>query len=166
MNDRRDELLSDVALLFTRLTRVLDPIRLQVWDDLGIAQPQLRILFRVRANPGIDLRGLAAELGISPSAASQQVDKLVERQLLERKPDRQDRRRLQLKLTELGVSATRAISGAAMEYVISLLDNFEEEDLKTLQRALEAVIQAAEAAPPPTPVQIDGSQLASLKLRR
>ncbi|CAN5793118.1 hypothetical protein BH23CHL2_BH23CHL2_21390 [soil metagenome] len=166
MNDRRDELLSDVALLFSRSTRVLDPIRLQVWDDLGIAQPQLRILFRVRANPGIDLRGLAAELGISPSAASQQVDKLVERQLLERKPDRRDRRRLQLKLTELGVSATRAISGAAMDYVISLLDNFEEEDLKTLQRALQAVIQAAEAAPLPSPVQVDGSELASLKLRR
>ena len=166
MNDNRDNLISDVALLFSRSTRVLDPIRLQVWDNLGIAQPQLRILFRVRANPGIDLRGLAGELGISPSAASQQVDKLVERRLLERKPDKRDRRRLQLKLTDLGVTATRAISGAAMEYVISLLSDFEEEDLATLQRVLEAVIRAAEAAPLPSPVQLDDSELASLQLRR
>lgn len=166
MNDARDKLLSDVALLFSRSSRVLDPIRLQIWDHLGIAQPQLRILFRVRANPGIDLRGLAAELRISPSAASQQVDKLVERKLVERRPDKRDRRRLQLELTELGTAATRAISGAALDYVVSLLSDFSDDDLATLQRILDAVVRAANEAPPPSLEQFDDSELAALQLRR
>lgn len=166
MNDSRSEQLLDIAFLFSRSTRLLDPIRLQVWDHLGIAQPQLRILFRVRANPGIDLRGLAGELNISPSAASQQVDKLVERHLLERKPDSRDRRRLQLTLTDLGTSATRAISGAAIEYVVSLLSELDDEELATLKKALETVLGAAEGVPPPSPVKLDESDLAELQLRR
>ena len=166
MNDRRSEQLLDIAHLFGRSTRLLDPIRLQVWDHLGIAQPQLRILFRVRTNPGIDLRGLASELGISPSAASQQVDKLVERRLLERRPDPRDRRRLQLELTELGKAATRAISGAAIDYVVSLLSELSDEELLTLERVLEMVIKAAEGKPAPSVPQIDDAELASLQLRR
>lgn len=165
MNANREELLSEVALLFSRSTRVLDPIRLQVWDNLGIAQPQLRILFRVRANPGIDLRGLAAELQISPSAASQQVDKLVERGLMERSPDPSDRRRLQLKLTELGMTATRAISKAAIEYVSSLIGVMSDEDLGHLGRLLETILMAAEQAPPPSAVRPEDTAIEQL-LRR
>ena len=165
MDSARQDLIADVALLFGRSTRVLDPIRLQVWDNLGIAQPQLRILFRVRANPGIDLRGLANELGISPSAASQQVDKLVERGLLERSPDARDRRRLQLKLTNLGTSATRAISGAALDYVASLLTDIDEDDLRMLQHVLAEVLVAAEKAPIPNPVTLDESELEQLTRR-
>ncbi len=166
MNDRRSEELLEIAQLFGRSTRLLDPIRLQVWDHLGIAQPQLRILFRVRANPGIDLRGLAAELSISPSAASQQVDKLVERHLLERRPDLRDRRRLQLTLTDLGTSATRAISSAAIDYVVSLISDLDDEELATLKRVLETFINAATEAPPPSLMQFDDSDLAELQLQR
>lgn len=159
MGDTRSDQLSEVALLFGRSSRVLDPIRLQVWDHLGIAQPQLRILFRVRQQPGIDLRGLAAGLGISPSAASQQVDKLVARRLLERRPDPTDRRRLQLELTELGARATRAISGVAVDYVASLLSEFDEDELATLQSLLSVVMRAAEAAPPPLLENLDDLEL-------
>ncbi len=166
MNDQRSEQLIDAAHLIGRATRLLDPIRLQVWDHLGIAQPQLRILFRVRANPGIDLRGLAAELNISPSAASQQVDKLVARQLVERKPDERDRRRLQLTLTELGNAATRAISGAAIDYVVSLLVDLDDAELETLRSVLESVVQAASEAPPPSLEQLDGIELSQLQMRR
>jgi len=166
MNAQREELLSEVATLFSRSTRVLDPIRLQVWDHLGIAQPQLRILFRVRAQPGIDLRGLAAELRISPSAASQQVDKLVERGLIERTPDERDRRRLQLRLTDLGIAATRAISQVAFDYVISLLDEFEDEDLAQFKRLLQTVLDRAETSPRPAPLGPEDAALEKLIIRR
>ncbi len=166
MNDQREALLSEVATLFSRSTRVLDPIRLQVWDHLGIALPQLRILFRVRASPGIDLRGLAAELRISPSAASQQVDKLVERGLLERSPDLRDRRRLQLFLTELGTAATRAISTAAIDYVISLFESVEDDDLQQFKRLLQLVLDTAENSARPSPLRPDDASLEKLLIRR
>lgn len=149
MSRTHEELLSETITLYGRATRVLDPMRLQVWEGLGIALPQLRILFRVRATPGIDLRSLAAELNISPSAASQQVDKLVERGLLTRTQVRSDRRRVSLELTELGRDATRALSRAARGYLESVLGNLSDDELRDLHRLLDRVLTAAATLPVP-----------------
>lgn len=135
------------ALLYGRATRVLDPMRMQVWEHMGLSLPQLRILFRVRARPGIDLGGLAGELSISASAASQQVEKLVERGLLSRQPDPSDRRRLSLELTERGRLSTRAISSAAHQYLQELLDNLSDDELAELHRMLTHILELAIQTP-------------------
>src|SRR3990170_2670354 len=68
VNSSRQELLDSTTRLYIRAAQILDPLRLQVWEEKGITFPQLRILFRVRAQPGIDLQTLAAGLGMSASA--------------------------------------------------------------------------------------------------
>lgn len=166
MMGTREQLLADTAFLYGRSSRVLDQLRLQVWDSLGIALPQLRILFRVRARPGIDLRTLADELNISPSAASQQVDKLVERGLLSRTPAASDRRRLRLELTELGTNATRAISRSAHAYLQAVLDALSDDELDAMHRLLDKVILAAESVPSPHALQPEDVEIEkSLRLR-
>lgn len=166
MIDTREDLLAEAALLYGRSTRVLDPIRLQVWDNMGIAQPQLRMLFQVRAHPNIDLRSLAGQLSISPSAASQQVDKLVERGLIERTPDPADRRRLQLNLTDLGRAATRALSRAAHRYVQELLQELPDDDLQDLHRILEKILTIAEQTPVPSGLAPEDIELEKSLRRR
>ena len=143
MSSDRPRLLSESAQLYGRATRVLDPMRMQVWEHMGLSLPQLRILFRVRSRPGIDLGGLAAELSISASAASQQVEKLVERGMLLRRPDPNDRRRLSLELTERGRLATRAVSTAAHAYLQRLLDNLSDDELTELHRVLSHILELA-----------------------
>src|SRR5689334_16503672 len=95
----RDELMADATLAFARASRLLDPLRLHVWEEMGITFPQLRILFLVRRDPGSDLRSLAERLDVGTSAASQQVDRLVDKGLLSRLEDPEDRRRLRISLT-------------------------------------------------------------------
>ncbi len=152
INDRAEQL-TRTATILGRSTRVLDPMRLQVWENMGIGLPQLRILFRVRFEPGIDLRTLASGLNISPSAASQQVDKLVERGLLDRSPALDDRRRLSLELTDEGREATRAISDATVEYLLLILDSFQDSELSELQRLLEKIVDIAARTPLSLPKQ-------------
>ncbi len=138
-----NNLLRETVTRFARAARLLDPMRLQVWEEMGINFPQLRILFRVRSHPGIDLRSLADHMGISASAASQQVDKLVDRDLLVRKDDPEDRRRLSLELTERGHQATGEISRASRAYLESALTCLSEEDLNDLNRILGHVLANA-----------------------
>ncbi len=143
MNEADNNLLGETVTRFARAARLLDPMRLQVWEEMGINFPQLRILFRVRSHSGIDLRSLADLMGISASAASQQVDKLVERDLLVRKDDPEDRRRLSLELTERGQQATGAISRASRSYLESALSSLSEEDLDGLNRILGHLLERA-----------------------
>lgn len=147
MSEVNDRLMQETITRYSRAARLLDPMRLQVWEEMGINFPQLRILFRVRAHPGIDLRTLAEHMGISASAASQQVDKLVDRDLLLRKDDPGDRRRLSLELTERGHQATGEISRASRSYLESALSSLSSDDLADLHRILGRILASA-----PTPV--------------
>jgi DNA-binding MarR family transcriptional regulator len=148
--DELDELIRETAVLCGRVARLLDPVRLRVWEERGITFPQLRILFRVRLNPDIDLRSLADGLEISPSAASQQVDKLVERGLISRTEDPQDRRRLRLSLTAQGEDAAGEYSRAAIDYSTRVVSTLDVADLKELRRVLTALIEL-NTPPPPLP---------------
>lgn len=143
MTEADSTLMSETVTLYGRAARLLDPMRLQVWEEMDINFPQLRILFRVRANPGIDLRSLAEKMGISASAASQQVDKLVERDLLIRTNDPDDRRRLSLELAERGKQATGEISRASRSYLESALSVLSPEELADLHRLLGRILQTA-----------------------
>ncbi len=136
-------LLQETASVYARAARLLDPVRLQVWEAMGISFPQLRILFRVRNQAGIDVRSLAAAMGISPSAASQQVDRLVERGFLDRSDDPEDRRRVRLELTDLGRQASGEISRAARGHVASVLATLSDDELRQLKSLLERVLSRA-----------------------
>lgn len=144
-----DSLLTQTAHLFGRATRLLDPIRLRMWEDQGITFPQLRILFRVRMHPDIDLRTLADGLAISPSAASQQVDKLVDRGLMCRAEDPQDRRRLRLKLTPQAEESIGEYAHTATEYTSAILSRLSAKDLKEFNRLLLTIEELNSPAPPP-----------------
>jgi DNA-binding MarR family transcriptional regulator len=141
----RDTLLHDAATLYARASRVLDPVRLQVWEEMGVTFPQLRILFRIRARAGIDVRSLAGELGISPSAVSQQVDKLVARGFVSRTEHPEDRRHVRLNLTETGAQAAGEISRASRSHVEAVLSTLSDDDLAELYRLLGRVLDAADS---------------------
>jgi DNA-binding MarR family transcriptional regulator len=144
MDANRESLLHDVASLYARASRVMDPVRLRVWEEMGITFPQLRILFRVRGRPGIDVRGLAEELGISPSAVSQQVDKLVQRGMLKRAEDPDDRRHVRLDLTQTGQQAAGEISRATHVMVESVLSGLSDAELRDLHRLLSRVAELSD----------------------
>ncbi len=146
MNETGNNLMQETVTRYARAARLLDPMRLQVWEEMGINFPQLRILFRVRAHPGIDLRTLAEHMGISASAASQQVDRLVDRDFLVRKDDPLDRRRLSLELSERGQQATGEISRASRGFLEAALSSLSDKDLADLHRILGHILANA-----PTP---------------
>ncbi|HRC62149.1 MAG: MarR family transcriptional regulator [Dehalococcoidia bacterium] len=153
-------LIKETAVLFGRSTRLVDPMRLRMWEEQGITFPQLRILFRVRMHPDIDLRTLADGLAISPSAASQQVDKLVERGLLWRTEDPQDRRRLRLQLTPQAEEAVGEYSRTVTEYISAILARLSQKDLKELHRLL-GTLEELNSPPPPLPSSVSGRAVAS-----
>lgn len=136
----RDELLQAAAHLVMRTAAVLDPVRLQAWEEMGLTLAQLRILFRVRAQPGADVRRIAADIGITPSAVSQQVDKLVTRGLLSRQDKPEDRRYVQLQLTEAGHEATGQIRTVSRERVHAMLAHLSDDELRDLRRSLSTFL--------------------------
>lgn len=131
-----ETLLERAVRQFLRAAAQLDSVRLQAWENLGLTLAQLRILFLVRAHPGADVRRIAERLSITPSAVSQQVDKLVIRGYLLRRDNPDDRRHVALEVTAEGDQAATEVSRLARERVRQLLSPLSDSDLVALEQVL------------------------------
>jgi len=87
---------------YWRCVRELDILRLGQWELHRLTLPQLRILFNVAKTPGITANELAGILGVTVSTTSGLVAKVVERGLIAKRVDEDDRRQMPLELTETG----------------------------------------------------------------
>jgi len=96
------------------------------------------------ANHEITAGDLIRQLGVSKQAASQLIDTLVLRGYLEREVNPDDRRRVNVELTERGVAAGKAI-GAGRQAVDDELETMiSPTELKGLRTGLVALIEIRE----------------------
>ena len=89
---------------------------------------------------------LARHLGIRPSTLSEAVDKLVKRGLVERRQDKEDKRRVRYRLTAEGVETIEASSVLSPTRLRSVLDRIDPAQRDDAVRGLEVIAQACLAA--------------------
>jgi len=90
--------------------------------------------------PGIPLGQLIEDLRISKQAAGQLVDTLVTRGYLERTVDSEDRRKLNITLTERGRAAAEAQLAARKKIDAELIACVGQEDVNRTRRMLAVLI--------------------------
>ena len=94
-----------------------------------VGPPQVRILFRISSKPeGVSVKELAEILSVSPGAVTQFIDALVEKGLVSREEDRDDRRLLRIKLTKFARDNFKEFKRdyfAAVSRVFDLLSDAE-----------------------------------------
>lgn len=93
----------------------------------------------------VPLGQLVRELRISKQAAGQLVDTLVMRGYLERAMDPEDRRKLNITLTERGRAAAVAQAAARERIDAELAARVGAEDVERMRRALAALVDIGRA---------------------
>jgi DNA-binding MarR family transcriptional regulator len=106
-------------------------------EQLGITSRQGTLLWLIRLNPGLSLRQLAAEEGISAPALSGHVDRLENAGLIARVRDEQDRRRVGLTLTEDGERLLRRLRARRTTWLAERLRGLDENDVAAIEAAIE-----------------------------
>ncbi len=124
----------------------LDLLRLRVWEERGITLPQLRILFILRAQPGMTTNALASQLGLSAATVSGLIEKLVKAGLVERRQDPEDRRLIPLHLTDAGWEIVGEISQGNRSYLGALAEDLGD-DLSTVIASMERIVAILRARP-------------------
>ena len=138
-----DDQMERAVTAFARAAVLLDGPRLHAWDERGLTLPQLRILFRVRQEPGIGVKDLAGALGVSASNITQQVEKLVTRGLMSRVEREENRRYVSLSLTADGEQMAGEYSVTARSYLRRALAGLDASDLDHLTNLLTRVVEQA-----------------------
>jgi DNA-binding MarR family transcriptional regulator len=115
-----------------------------VWDAAReamadrVSGSQLRALLVVQQHDGINLRGLAGQLGVILSSASRLCDRLVAAGVLERVPGRTDRREIALHLTASGHRLLDKIRSDRRGRLATVLADMSPSARKALLEGLQA----------------------------
>ncbi len=114
------------------------------WLDLKVTREQLRIMFLLYARGSSSPGEVAASFGVARANVTGPVDRLVQKGLVGRREDRDDRRRSVLSLTEEGrgeVERLRALGAARMREVLKKMPDAALVSLRTGLAALVEVLR-------------------------
>ena len=116
-------------------------------EQLGVTGRQVTLLWLVKRSPGLTLRALAEEEGISAPALSGHVDRLERLGLLERSRSQVDRRRVGLTLTPAGERLLRRVGERRTTWLADRLGRLEPEELAAVEAAVAPLLKLTEARP-------------------
>jgi DNA-binding MarR family transcriptional regulator len=113
------------------------------WLELDMSTPQLKALLLISEEEGIRMRELARRLGGSFSNATVLVDRLVDRGLVERMADPQDRRVVLVRAADEGQRLIDQLVTSWRTLSTPLLESLTPQDLSKVQEALRVLLEAA-----------------------
>ena len=114
------------------LFRLYDKMLKRVCTEHDLTLVETDIISFLRNNPEKDTAADIVELRmLSKGAVSKGVEALIQKSLLERIPDMEDRRRIHLKLRPLAEPVTESIDKVREEFLETVLEGFAKEELET-----------------------------------
>lgn len=114
------------------LFRLYDKMLKRVCTEHELTLAEAEIISFLRNNPEKNTAADIVELRmISKGAVSKGVEALIQKSLLERIPDTEDRRRIHLKLRPEAEPVTESIDEVREEFLETILEGFTKEELET-----------------------------------
>ena len=132
---------------FRSLFRLYDKLLKKVCMEHNLTVIEADIISFLQNNPEKDTAADIVELRmLSKGAVSKGVDSLIQKSLLERIPDREDRRRIHLKLKPEAADLTESIEDVRREFVDTVLEGFTKEELDTHRQFFDRIFENARRA--------------------
>lgn len=140
----RGQLLDEIGALELRLLAGGLPEETSSLLDYDLTVQQLRAFAFVFANGRTPINKLADALGIRPNVATGIIQRLVDRALIERREDPEDRRVRILSITDRGQALIDELGDIALAKGRVLLERLTDQQLGQLRDILAAMERAPE----------------------
>ncbi|MDR9459897.1 MAG: MarR family transcriptional regulator [Dehalococcoidia bacterium] len=141
---KKEVLIEDILQLTDQLFRQLLPILPTEWIHLDLTMSQLKIVLLLFITGHSRMGDIASELGVSLATATGVVDRLVERKLLIRNGDPDDRRVVLCQLSNKGEKLLRDLWQLSQKRIGYLMSALDTPQLLLISQALQALMHASE----------------------
>ena len=111
--------------------------------DNGLTMPQFGTMFRLYHTGACGVSDVGNSLGVTNSAASQMLERLVQLKLITRSEDPKDRRVKQIVLTDKGRQIIEQTTHAYHSWMEDLASSMTEEEKEQVDRGLAVLIEKA-----------------------
>ncbi len=130
--------------LVEHLNRRLHSSPLDEWEGLELTIPQIKTLALLQHQGPLRMGTISNYLGSALSATTNIVDRLVDKDLVERAPDPDDRRVVNCRLTAQGRDAMEQFWSIGRMRILEVEGLLETGDLSTVVQGLELLCRAVE----------------------
>jgi len=110
------------------------------WKEFGLSHAQVGMLYLLAYHHGASVKETADYLGITKSAATQLLDPLVDKGMVNRANDPKDRRIARLSLTAKGSGTLKKIAKHKFAGLRSALENLNDGELRALQKLHQKMV--------------------------
>ena len=139
MTDRKHQIEQLMERLHS-LKRLMIPDIQTTAGEECLAPSQWLALHIISRQEGIGIKELAAQLGTTSSAATQLVDGLVKKGLLDRQPSTDDRRALRLSLPDAARQQIETMKEQRLDHLCTLFSALDDAEFQALLSLLSKVI--------------------------
>lgn len=138
---------TEIFIGMRSLFRLYDKLLKKVCMEHDLTMIEADIISFLQNNPGKDTAADIVELRLlSKGAVSKGVESLIQKSLLERIPDTEDRRKIHLRLKPQAGPVTETVNEVRDEFLETVLDGFTKEELETLDRFLKKLFDNTKKA--------------------
>jgi len=138
------ERLSD---LLNDLIRNLGLLQKEGAQCCGITAVQRHIIYEIGRHPEIIVNDLAQKLGLEKSTISRHVQGLIESGVVRSLHSIEDKRYLNLNLTEQGLSINQSITNSLASYVTDIFNQIPDERRDQVSESLNLLLRAISKSP-------------------
>jgi len=111
--------------------------------ESGLSVSQLGALFRIHRRGSSGVTELGDDLGVTSSAASQMLERLVQQELILRSEDPDDRRVKQIVLTDKGLGVLHESIRMHQSWLTDLAETLSDSEKEAIITALNTLIEKA-----------------------
>jgi DNA-binding MarR family transcriptional regulator len=135
-----DAVYTKPGYLFRRMQQIAVAIFVEECRAYDLTPVQYAALVAIRTHPGIDATRLSAVIAFDRSTLGNVIERLEAKQLIERKPSRQDKRVKLLYLTKAGIALLRDIMPSVDRAQARMLQPLKPADRRTLMALLTQLV--------------------------
>ncbi|HJE19043.1 MAG TPA: MarR family winged helix-turn-helix transcriptional regulator [Aliicoccus persicus] len=128
--------------LFVVLARQFGLLQKESSQCCGITTIQSHILYEIKCAPNLSLNELAEKLSLDNSTISRHIHDLVNKELVLRQPDSNDRRFVTLDLTDQGVTLEKEVSNMIVAWILDILSYLPEDKINSTFSELKLLSEA------------------------
>ena len=112
------------------------------WHRLDLTMPQLKVLLSLFVDGPLPCSSLAEAVGVSLPTMNGVLERLKDQDLIARRPDHHDRRRILNSLTARGHQLIERLWTSGQDWLSELLDRMDSSHLETIEQALTIIARA------------------------
>ena len=140
--DRKKQIEGIVESIYA-VSQAMVKIAPAIFRELNITHTQMFILNYIKGNEDINIKKLASTMGITSSAATQQVNNLVRKGYLFREEDNSDRRLVKIRLSEKMERKIEKVQSMFLEQIYTFFDKITDDELEFYYRLQSKIAEQA-----------------------